>query len=134
MISGIGIDIVETQRIQKAITRFGTHFLERVFAPEEITYCQNKKKSWLSFAARFCAKEAFLKAIGTGLRYGFHFTDITTINNHLGKPYIKKTDKLTIFFQQHAIAICHLSLSHTKTYAMAHVILEKETNHAQTPS
>ncbi len=106
----IGVDIVSVDRIKKAILKDG--FKEKIFTKKEIEYCELKKNKYESYAARFAAKEALSKAIGTGFR-DLKFIDIEILNDKLGKPTIKyKNFKIK------------LSLSHEKNYAIAMILLE----------
>jgi holo-[acyl-carrier protein] synthase len=115
MIIGIGIDIVEVKRIQKAIDRWGKNFLNQIFTPQEIDYAQKHKNPTMHFAARFAAKEAIYKAAG---RKDLSWKDVTILNDADGKPYCivhKKSFKHKIF----------ISLSHTKTYAAANALITR---------
>ena len=102
MIYGIGTDIIEVARIQKVMER-DLGFRDKIFTPGEIAYCETKKHKYENYAARFSAKEAFLKAIGTGWRFGIRFGDIDIYHDDLGKPHIQTigvakelTDRLSI--------------------------------------
>lgn len=122
MIIGIGCDWAEVNRIQKALGQAG--FAARVFTQREQDYCNSRGvQSAQSYAARFAAKEAFLKAIGTGLRGG-RLTEIEVINDDMGRPQFA----LHGYFKDFAAGLgaerLHLTLSHTKELAMAQVILE----------
>ena len=122
MIIGIGCDLAEVNRIQKALGQAG--FAARVFTQREQDYCNSRGvQSAQSYAARFAAKEAFLKAIGTGLRGG-RLTEIEVINDYMGRPQLA----LHGYFKDFAAGLgaerLHLTLSHTKELAMAQVILE----------
>jgi len=117
MIIGTGIDIIEVQRIEKAIERWGDHFLNYVFHEEEIAYARNFKNSSQHFAARFAAKEAIYKAIGSEPHIGWK--DIKILNNQYGQPYCEILNKS----YPHQIVI---SLSHTKNYAVANAIVTKK--------
>ena len=120
---GIGCDLADVERIRKAIERKG--FKERVFTPEEIAYCTGPHGDKAqSYAARFAAKEAFLKAIGTGLRGSGQLTDISVTNDDLGKPELKVTGYYAAFIEKMGVTKIHLTLSHTSTTAMAVVVLE----------
>lgn len=124
MIKGTGIDIVEVVRIKKAIQK-SEHFKQFVFAPLEIAYCEAKGNSFESFAGRFAAKEAFFKALGTGWHDNTAFNEVVVSNDALGKPFIKligETEKILEGRQ----AKIHLSISHTKDYATAMVIIEEQ--------
>jgi len=124
MIRGIGIDIIENNRIKKSIDKFGNLFLEKIFSSQEIEYCQKKFDSFSSFAVRFACKEAFLKALGTGIRGNLLLKDIYVINDEFGKPYVFINDKIKVIFNKHNISKCHISLSHSKEFSVAQVILE----------
>ena len=120
---GIGCDLADVERIEKAIAHNG--FKERVFTPDEIAYCTGSHGDKAqSYAARFAAKEAFLKAIGTGLRGSGQLTDISVTNDDLGKPELKVTGYYASFIEKMGVQKIHLSLSHTATTAMAVVVLE----------
>ena len=88
MIYGTGTDIIEVARIQKVMER-DIGFRDKIFTPGEIAYCETKKNKFQHYAARFSAKESFLKAIGTGWRFGIRFADIEVYHDELGKPYIR---------------------------------------------
>ncbi len=124
MIVGTGIDITEVDRIAEAIARFGRRFLQRVFTPEEIRYCESKKNSVERFAARFAAKEAAMKAIGTGLRRGVTWQDFEVGHLPGGKPILRFRGKAADFAGALGAKHTSLSLTHTETTAMAMVVLE----------
>jgi holo-[acyl-carrier protein] synthase len=127
MIHGIGTDIIEVRRIKK--TLLGDHgFRERVFSPEEIRYCEDAKRGvrYERFAARFAAKEAFLKACGTGLREGFNLSEITVIHNEMKQPRIHLTGKSKETFDAKIQGIIHLSLSHLSGMAQAVALIERK--------
>ena len=124
MIFGIGTDIIEIARIEKQVTK-DTGFISRVFTPDEINCCDGKKNRSEKFAARFAAKEAFMKALGTGWRDGIAFTDIEIINDELGKPKINLNGHAKKLAESNGIDSIHVSLSHTDKLATAVVILEK---------
>ena len=105
MIIGIGTDIIEVERVEKAISKEA--FKKKIFTEREIAYCESQKKGE-SFAARFAAKEAFFKALGTGWRDGMGIKEVEILNDSLGKHI-------------------HLSMSHIKSQALAFVILERNT-------
>lgn len=124
MVLGVGCDLTDVERIKKALQQKG--FKERVFTAEEIAYCTgahgDKNES---YAARFAAKEAFLKALGTGLRGG-RLTEITVTNDALGKPQIKLTGYFAELAAEKGVTAIQVSLSHIKTTAMAVVLLETQ--------
>jgi holo-[acyl-carrier protein] synthase len=126
MIIGIGTDIVEVARIAKSIEK--TAFKERVFSKIEIIYCENKKNKAESFAARFAAKEAFFKALGTGWRGGMAFNEVEIINDTLGNPSINVLGKTAKIIAKKNIKTIHVSLSHIKQLAMATIVLEGYRN------
>jgi holo-[acyl-carrier protein] synthase len=126
MIYGIGTDIIEVARIEKVMQR-DIGFRDKIFTPEEIGYCETKKHKFENYAARFSAKEAFLKAIGTGWRFGIRFADIGIYHDELGKPHILATGKAKELIDDLSITKIHVSLSHLKEMATAIVILERET-------
>jgi holo-[acyl-carrier-protein] synthase len=120
MIKGIGIDIVETDRLRAAIQKWGEKFLKKIFNDIEISYCYKKKNMFECLAARFAAKEAFVKAL-TDLEYDGKMpalTDIVILNHTSGKPYISVLDDIQERY------VINLSLSHERHYAVAMVILE----------
>lgn len=122
MIVGVGIDIIEIERIASAIDRYGDHFLGRIYTDLERQYCERSEASrLLHYAARFAAKEAFSKAIGTGITQGFRFRDCGVVNQPNGKPTIALHGVLAERWGSHRI---HLSLSHTRQYACACVVIE----------
>lgn len=124
MIFGIGIDLVEIDRLKKSVEKFGVRFLNRLFTENEIKYCQTKSNAYQHFAVRFAAKEAFLKAIGTGLRDGITWHQIEIINDNLGKPSILTQGKCHEILQKLDAKNPKLSLSHTRHHGIAVVILE----------
>ncbi len=113
-IVGIGIDIIEVERMEKAIKRWGDRFLEHVFCPEEIKYARSHKFSAQHFAGRFAAKEAILKAIGNNAHV--HWKDMLVVNDQQGKPVCFYRDRN---FKHHIL----ISISHTENYAVANAII-----------
>ncbi len=124
MIVGTGIDIAEVPRIAAAIEKHGQRFLRRVFTENEIRYCESKANRIERYAARFAAKEAALKAIGTGWRHGVAWTDIEVRREPGGRPTIAFSGKAAEFAARMKVKRAALSLSHTKEQAVASVILE----------
>ncbi|MEO7210523.1 MAG: holo-ACP synthase [Chitinophagaceae bacterium] len=123
MIKGLGTDIVEVDRIAEKITS-DSGFKELVFSKNEIDYCEQQKFKAEHYAARFAAKEAFFKALGTGWASGTHFNEIEIQHDAAGKPFLNflgETKKTFATLQQQKISV---SLSHTKTMATAIVIIE----------
>src|SRR5262249_7572309 len=123
MIVGTGVDIAEVARITGAVDRFGERFLKRVFTPEEIRYSTSKANAAERLAARFAAKEAAMKAIGTGLRHGVTWQDVEVVRQPGGRPGLRLTGKAADFAAALGCKKIHLSLSHTVEHAIAHVIL-----------
>ncbi|MCJ7784527.1 MAG: holo-ACP synthase [Desulfobacterales bacterium] len=124
MIIGTGIDILNIDRIERLMTRGGGLCLGRVFTEKEIVWCQQKARPPECFAIRFAAKEAFLKAIGWGLRNGIQWTDIEVMNDSMGKPLFSFHRKATEVCETLRIQNILLTLSHDRPYAVAHVLLE----------
>lgn len=113
---GIGNDIIEVKRIHQAILRHGQRFLDEIFTPLEQTYCLRHQKSERHFAGRFAAKEAIVKALGTGFSAGIGWLDIEILNDHSGKPEVTLSESLNKRFDNPKIL---LSISHCKEYAAA---------------
>jgi holo-[acyl-carrier protein] synthase len=124
VIIGTGIDIVEVPRIAAAVERFGERFLNRVFTASEIRYCRSKQNAMERFAARFAAKEAGFKALGTGWRHGVTWKDIEVGREPGGRPTIAFSGQAAEFAARMGARRASLSLSHTAEQAIAHVILE----------
>jgi len=125
MIYGIGTDIIEVSRIQKVMER-QIGFRDKIYTPGEIEYCESKKNKYQHYAVRFSAKEAFLKAIGTGWRFGLRFADIDVYHDEYGKPLIRLSGKADELAKREAIIKIHVSLTHIKEFANAVVIIERE--------
>ena len=125
MIVGTGIDIAEVDRIEHSLKRFGRRFVERVFTEGEIRYCESKANKAERYAARFAAKEAGMKAIGTGWSHGVRWRDIEVQRMPGGRPALKFHGRAGEFFAKLGAERAHLSLTHTKGTAMAFVILEQ---------
>jgi holo-[acyl-carrier protein] synthase len=124
MILGTGIDIVNMERIAHLITRWGDLFLSRVFTPNEIARCRDRANSSECFAVRFAAKEAFLKAVGTGFDKGIHWKDIEVANDSSGKPFLLFYRTALEWTRTLGVRRSFLTLSHDRPYAVAHVLLE----------
>jgi holo-[acyl-carrier protein] synthase len=125
MVVGTGIDIVDINRIERLMARWGDVFLDRVFTEKEIVWCQRRTRPPECFAIRFAAKEAFLKAIGWGLRNGIQWTDIEVENDLMGKPSFSFHRKAKEVLENLRIQKALLTLSHDRPYAVAHVLLEE---------
>lgn len=125
MIVGIGIDISEPYRLEEAVERYGRRFLERIFTPREIAYCERKRNKWERYAARFAAKEAAFKALGTGWRRGVRWQEAEVVNQASGKPTLELTGQAREFARRLGVKAISLSLTHSKQFALAQVIFEK---------
>lgn len=123
MIFGLGFDLVKIKEIKKSIKNT-KRFINRVFTQNEINYCKKKKLKYQHYAARFAAKEATMKAIGTGWNQGVQFKHIEIINNDDGTPMIFFHKKAKLLVEERKIIGAHLSISHSGNYASAIVILE----------
>jgi holo-[acyl-carrier protein] synthase len=124
MIVGIGIDIAEVGRIREAIERHGERFLRRIYTEGEIQYCESKANRVERYAARFAAKEAGMKAIGTGWNHGVRWRDIEVARKPGGRPTLVLHGRAAEFAAKLGATNFDLSLTHTSEQAMAHVILE----------
>jgi holo-[acyl-carrier protein] synthase len=124
MIVGTGIDIAEVPRIAESIQRFGDRFLQRVFTEGEIRYCDSKANRVERYAARFAAKEAAMKALGTGWSYGIRWRDIEVARQPGRRPTIQFYGKAAEFAARLKTRNISLSISHTPEQAIASVILE----------
>ena len=124
MILGTGIDIAEVDRVRKAVERYGAHFLERVYTAAEIAYVESKANRFERYAARFAAKEAGMKAIGTGWRRGVRWQDFEVANLPGGKPILKLDGVAAVVARSLGVKYISLSLTHTAEQGMAFVILE----------
>ena len=124
MIAGLGIDMIEVERVATKIGK-EAGFRELVFSEREIAYCEAKTNKYEHYAARFAAKEAFYKAIGTGWMNETSFNEIEVINDHKGKPELVLLGKTSEVLARTGIRNIFVSLSHVKTMASAVVIIEK---------
>lgn len=124
MIIGTGIDIVEVPRVAAAIERFGERFLHRIFTDGEIRYCQSKANRVERFAARFAAKEAGMKALGTGWSHGVRWRDVEVQRQPGGRPTIVFHGRAAEIANKLGASRTAISLTHTASEAVAHVILE----------
>ena len=124
MIVGTGVDLAEVPRIRASIERFGARFIERIYTPAEIAYVERKANRWERYAARFAAKEAGMKAIGTGWRHGVRWQDFEVANLPSGKPTLRLHGVAARVADKLGVRNVSLSLTHTAVLGMAHVILE----------
>lgn len=123
MIFGIGTDIIDIKRIQRAIEK-NPRFAEKIFTAAEIAYCNSRANPYQSYAARFAAKEAVMKAIGSGWDGIINWQDIEVVLPEKGAPKIVTQNATTDFLNCHGIDKIHISLAHEKDYAIAYAILE----------
>lgn len=121
-IKSIGVDLCDVRRLDKIIREHGERFLNKVYTHGEIAYCTKKIDGSAGYAARFAAKEALLKAIGTGLREGINWKDMEVVNDELGKPDFKFYGKISSVLGNRRVLV---SLSHTHEYAVAFVVIEE---------
>jgi len=124
MILGTGIDITETTRIGQALERHGDRFSRKIFTPGEIAYCEQFKNRAERYAARFAAKEAAFKALGTGWGNGFRWLDVEVLNLPSGKPELRLAGRAERVARELGVRRMAVSLSHSNDYVVAQVIFE----------
>jgi holo-[acyl-carrier protein] synthase len=124
MIVGTGVDLSEVNRIRASIERFGDRFIHRIYTPAEIAYVERKANRYERYAARFAAKEAGMKAIGTGWKRGVRWQDFEVINLPSGKPTLRLHGVAALVAEKLGVKNISLSLTHTAELGMAHLILE----------
>ena len=124
MIVGTGIDITEVPRIRQSIERFGQRFLQRIYTADEMRYCDSKANRFERYAARFAAKEAAMKALGTGWNHGVRWRDCEVSRMPGGRPTMAFHGKAGEFAAKLGVKNVALSITHTAEQAMAQVILE----------
>ena len=124
MIVGTGVDLAEVPRIQASIERYGDKFIQRIYTPAEIAYVERKANKYERYAARFAAKEAGMKAIGTGWRRGVRWQDFEVANLPSGKPTLRLHGAAARHAAKLGVKNVSLSITHTAQLGMAHVILE----------
>ncbi|MFO7909252.1 MAG: holo-ACP synthase [Halomonas sp.] len=125
MIIGIGSDIARVGRFEQAMTRHGKRFSQRILGLEEQRVLDSQAQPAGYLAKRFAAKEAFVKALGSGLRHGIQWADIQVLNDRLGKPYLQLDGLARAQVQTLEVSAMHVSLSDEADYALAFVILER---------
>ncbi len=123
MILGLGTDLVEIERLKKAIERHGDAFLQKVFTPAEIDHCSKLASPWASYAARFAAKEAVSKAFGTGIGPELDLTSIGVVNDERGAPAIAPDAKCEKLLRERGGKRILISLTHTGTLAQATALI-----------
>ena len=124
MIKGIGTDIVEVSRVEGETARHGPEFLQQVFTAAEIEYCERRRRKYESYAARFAAKEAFFKALGTGGRDGITWQEIEIVLDGRGRPDLALRGRAKELADERGVTGVHVSLSHSRELAAAVVVLE----------
>jgi holo-[acyl-carrier protein] synthase len=125
MIIGTGVDIVEISRIKNAAKKWKKSFLEKIFTEKELEYSNEKTSSYQHLAARFAAKEAVVKALGSGLTSRMEWKDIEVWNEQSGKPNVRLSGEVKRISKDMGVKDIIISMSHTRTYAIANVILIK---------
>ena len=126
MLVGTGTDIIEIARIRQSIARFGPRFLERVFTPGEIAYCERKKNAAESYAGRFAAKEAAAKALGTGIALGVGWLEIEIRRQPGERPTVHFTGRAAARAAVMGVVAASLSITHSRELALATVLLESK--------
>jgi holo-[acyl-carrier protein] synthase len=124
MVLGLGTDLIETRRVEESIARFGERFLERIFTAGEIAYCQRKKNAAESFAARFAAKEAGAKALGTGISRGVTWKEFEVRREASGRPTLHMSGRAAELAEGLGVKRVQLSLTHSRELALAVVVVE----------
>ena len=126
MVVGLGVDIVEIDRVRKALEN-QPNMVERVFTPGEAEYCAARQNQYQHFAGRFAAKEAALKALGTGWAHGIRWRDVEVSSEPSGRPRIHFHGKAEAALESLGVGSALLSITHARTYAVAVVILERDS-------
>jgi holo-[acyl-carrier protein] synthase len=124
MIVGLGVDVAEITRIEAAIARHGRAFIERIFTPSEIAYCERHRRQAERFAGRFAAKEAAMKALGTGWARGVRWVDIEVLREPGGKPTLNLMGETRAIADALGVKYIALTITHTGNMALAQVIFE----------
>jgi holo-[acyl-carrier protein] synthase len=124
MIVGLGVDIAEISRIEAAINRYGEHLLHRLFTTSEIDYCESYRNRFERYAGRFAAKEAAMKALGTGWRRGVRWVDIEVVREPSGKPTLRLSGEAANYATKLGVRNIALSITHSADTALAQVIFE----------
>jgi holo-[acyl-carrier protein] synthase len=124
VIVGLGLDIAEIDRIEAAVTRHGAPFLERIYTTREVAYCESHKNKFERYAARFAAKEAAMKALGTGWRRGVRWRDIEVARDASGKPTLRLEGAARQIATGLGVKNISLTITHSGNLALAEVIFE----------
>lgn len=126
MILSVGIDIVETERIEQAVERLGDRFLDRIFTPAERSYCDSRGARFVHYAGRFAAKEAAMKALGTGWGEGVAWREVEILPSVAGPPQLTLHGVARERFEAIGATRAHVSISHTRGLAVAQAIFERD--------
>jgi len=124
VIIGMGVDIAEVERIQAAIEKYGETFLRRLYTKSERAYCDQFRNRFERYAGRFAAKEAAMKALGTGWRHGVRWVDFEVVREASGRPTIALDGEAKRIAEQMGVRHISLSITHTSSQALAQVIFE----------
>ena len=124
LIVGLGLDIAEIDRIEAALTRHGAPILERLYTPREVAYCESYRHKFERYAGRFAAKEAAMKALGTGWRHGVRWRDIEVVREPSGKPTLHLEGAARQFADRLGVKNISLTITHSGNLALAEVIFE----------
>jgi len=124
-VAGLGVDVAQVSRFRRFLEQGKQGLLDRLFSAEEQAYALGKKDPAPHLAARFASKEAFLKALGLGLREGISWQDMTVVRDSLGAPSLQFGGRAAEILAERQISSCHLSYSHDGDYAFATVVLER---------
>ena len=123
MIFGIGIDVVEVERVESSIAEFGERFVSRVFTEAERAYCESQKRPAIHYAARFAAKEAVAKALGTGIGKELYWLDMEVRRRESGEPEVFLSGGGEIFCKENKLSQIKISLTHAQHYAAANAVV-----------
>jgi holo-[acyl-carrier protein] synthase len=124
MIVGLGVDIAEVERVKAAIERHGETFLRRIYTAQEREYCEQFRNKFERYAGRFAAKEAAMKALGTGWRRGVRWADLEVVREQSGRPTMALSGEAGKIAAELGVRRISLSITHTETQALAQVIFE----------
>ncbi|HEY7933115.1 MAG TPA: holo-ACP synthase [Solirubrobacteraceae bacterium] len=117
----VGVDLVDVERLRRLLEEHANSH-ERLFTTTELEYCQGKRRRYEHLAARFAAKEAVLKAFGTGVSQRMRFTEVEVLNERSGRPRVRLLGSVASFAENHGLSQLDVSLSHTESTALAHVV------------
>jgi holo-[acyl-carrier protein] synthase len=126
MVHGVGVDIVEVERIRRAISQYGEKFIRRIFTPEEVAHCAGKKDAVLRYAGRFAAKEAAFKSLRGRWGKGMRWLDFETLGTEVTPPALRLTGGAAAMQAEAGVTALHISISHDRHYAVAVVVAEKD--------